>query len=541
MRALLTSLVFATTSYAADFVVVTNSDSGPGSLRQAILDANAAGGGQITFSNIGALIILSNQLPALTNQIQILGPGPDHLSIDGRGPTVTNVPIFTNVIGNSVMISGLQLTNCSGAIDNFGTLILSNCAIVNGHSGGGDVPGQYAPGIYNAGTITASHCVLAGNYALSDGRTGVAINNSGIMTLAFCAISNNWVSRGVGSGIYNSGNLTADNCLIAGNGVPAESAGGGIYNGAGTVVLRDCSMTNNAAVNGGGIWNGAWLAMTNCTLAGNHAGWTEGPQPGGGLFNRGYATLQNTTVSGNRTTPAGVGAGIWNDGVVVLFYATIASNHIDGSDCYDTSSGAGIWSAGVVRSRNSIFAANYSTLACPVQGVDFYGNLDSLGNNLIQNGSGWTNVGTGTGDIIGPDPKLGRLQDNGGPTWTHALLLGSPAIDAGYLNPYDYRQTYDQRGVPRPQGVAVDIGAFEYQFTEAIFRRIGRVYSSLHFQASSPPLKTYTLQSSTNLLFWQDNFVLPPLTATSNGVVEFYVNEYTEAANPKLFFRLKSQ
>jgi hypothetical protein len=83
--------------------------------------------------------------------------------------------------------------------------------------------------------------------------------------------------------------------------------------------------------------------------------------------------------------------------------------------------------------------------------------------------------------------------------------------------------------------------AFEYQFTEAIFRRIGRVYSSLHFQASARPLKTYTVQYSTNLLFWQDNFVLPPLTATSNGVVDFYVNEYTLADNPNLFFRLKSQ
>ena len=86
----------------------------------------------------------------------------------------------------------------------------------------------------------------------------------------------------------------------------------------------------------------------------------------------------------------------------------------------------------------------------------------------------------------------------------------------------------------------MDIGAFEYQFTEAVFRRITRVYSSLHFQASAPPLKTYTVQYSTNLSFWQDNFVLP-LTATSNGVVDFYVNEYTEAENPKLFFRLKSQ
>jgi hypothetical protein len=229
-------------------------------------------------------------------------------------------------------------------------------------------------------------------------------------------------------------------------GFRGETDGGGIYNAGGALVLTDCSITNNAAVDGGGIWNGAWLAMTNCTLAGNHAGWTEGPQPGGGLFNHGYAALQNTTVSGNRTTPAGVGAGIWNDGVIVLLNVTIASNHIDGSDCYDPSSGAGIWNAGVVRSRNSIIAANYSTLACPVQGVDFAGNLDSLGHNLIQDSNGWTNSGTGTGDIVGVDPKIGPLQDNGGPTWTHALLPGSPAIDAGDSTS-SYAPTEDQRGV----------------------------------------------------------------------------------------------
>lgn len=258
------------------------------------------------------------------------------------------------------------------------------------------------------------------------------------------------------------------------------------------------------------------------------------------MINYGYAALQNTTVSGNTASPAGVGAGIWNDGTIVLLNATIASNHVNGNDCYDVSSGAGIYNSGVVRSRNSIIAANYSIAPCPVQGVDFAGNLDSLGHNLIQNAGGWTNVGTGTGDIVGVDPKLGPLQDNGGPTRTHALLFGSPAIDAGDST-RGYVPTEDQRGVPRPQGVAVDIGAFEYQFTDAIFARIARDGSMLHFQASTPPLKTYTVQYSTNLLFWHDNFVLPPLTATSNGVVDFYVNEYSLAANPKLFFRLESQ
>jgi hypothetical protein len=530
MRALLVTLILPATSYAAVFTVVTDSDSGPGSLRQAILDANAAGGGLITFSNVGPLIILSNQLPPLTNWIQIQGPGLDHLSIQGRA-------IFTNVFGNSAILSGLTLTNSGSALANLGTLIVSNCAIVNGSTGSPDVPPDNAPGIHNAGTLTASYCALSGNYAFYD-RNGVAINNSGIMRLVYCTISSNWVSRGVGSGIYNSADLTVDNCTIARNGVPTDSGGGAIFNAGGSVVLRNCSITNNSAVLGGGIWNDGWLAITNCTLSQNRGYYSNGPQLGGGLYNNGYAVLQNTTLSGNIVGPAGYGAGIWNDGVAVLVNATVVSNRIAGLECEQ--SGAGIWNSGVVRSRNSIIAGNSGTSPCPVQGPDFVGNLESLGHNLIQTSSGWTNTGGGKGDLVGVDPMIGPLQDNGGPTWTHGLLFGSPAIDAGDSTRY-YVPTEDQRGVLRPQGVAVDIGAFEYQFTQAVFMKIGRDYSMLHFQASTPPLKTYTVQYSTNLSFWQDNFVLPPLTATSNGVVEFYVNSYTEADNPKLFFRLKSQ
>lgn len=536
IRALVLTLSFVVSSHAADFIVVTNSDFGPGSLHQAILDANAAGGGDITFSNVNGSILLSNRLPALTSSIQILGPGADQLSIDGMGPTVTNLPVFTNVTGNVVVISGLQLTNCSGAIANSGTLTLSNCTIVNGHSGGGDIPGDASAGIYNSGTLIASYCTLAGN-SIFYYRNGAAINNSGTMSLAHCTITGNSISFGSGCGIFNSGNLTADYCSIDHN-WGHDCDGSGITIDAGSVILRNCSVSYNGAFGAGGILNNASLAMTNCTLAGNQAYNSDGAQRAGGMLNHGYATLQNTTVSGNNASPAGIGAGIWNAGTLVLLNSTIVSNSIGGSDCYDVSSGAGIWNSGTIRSRNSIIAGNFGNAPCAVQGPDFAGNLDSLGHNLIQNASGWTNVGTGTGDLVGLDPMIGPLQDNGGPTWTHALLPGSPAIDAGDSTP-GYVPTEDQRGVPRPQGVAVDIGSFEFQFTAPIFMRIGRDSSTLHFQASAPPLKSYTLQYSTNFTSWCDQF--GTLTATSNGVVDFYAYPFTGVGEAKVFFRLKSQ
>src|SRR5262249_42704880 len=84
--------------------------------------------------------------------------------------------------------------------------------------------------------------------------------------------------------------------------------------------------------------------------------------------------------------------------------------------------------------------------------------LVSLGHNLLSDVPG---VPLDPTDLTDTDPRLGPLADNGGPTFTHALLFGSPAIDAG--RPVR-GVTTDQRGVPRPQGNAPDIGAFESPF-----------------------------------------------------------------------------
>jgi len=94
-------------------------------------------------------------------------------------------------------------------------------------------------------------------------------------------------------------------------------------------------------------------------------------------------------------------------------------------------------------------------------GPSFFGMLTSQGFNLIQDVSGCTILGDSTGNLLGADPELGPLQNNGGPTYTHALLPGSPAIDAG-TNVGAPRT--DQRGVSRPQGASTDIGAFEFQY-----------------------------------------------------------------------------
>jgi len=131
------------------------------------------------------------------------------------------------------------------------------------------------------------------------------------------------------------------------------------------------------------------------------------------------------------------------------------------------------------------------------------------------------------------NPKLGPLADNGGPTMTMALLAGSPAIDSGAAAG---APATDQRGVPRPQGSRVDMGAYEYQFTTACITG-SRFLSSSHYwlQACGMPIQFYTLQTSTNLLNWSD--VSTGLTGI-DGVHEF-IDANLGSCNAR-FYRLKS-
>jgi hypothetical protein len=167
--------------------------------------------------------------------------------------------------------------------------------------------------------------------------------------------------------------------------------------------------------------------------------------------------MVNCTVSGNEAL-AGQGGGIWSaSNSLVLRNCTVAGN--------TAGNGGGIAvSSGNVQLANTIVAVNAAA-----DGPDCQGALTSLGFNLIGNAGG-CEFATAEGDLAGSaespvDPVLGPLQNNGGATPTRALLLGSPAIDAG--NPLtpgsggNACESQDQRGVGRPRGIRCDIGAYE--------------------------------------------------------------------------------
>src|SRR6266542_6340652 len=262
-----------------------------------------------------------------------------------------------------------------------------------------------------------------------------------------CSISGNEAGglreNGLGGGIYNDNGatLTVINCAISGNGA---DQGGGIYNG-GSMQITNTTVSNNFVGRvssqqtslAGAIYNGGTLDIANCTIAGNTAtGTLQSGGVGGGIFNGGTLAIANTTISGNLAdSPGGSGFG----GNVFIAEGTLDI----GNTILNTDSGANIFNFG---NQGTIISDGY--------------NLSS------DNGAGYL---TAAGDQIDTDPKLGPLQDNGGPTFTYALLADSPAIDAGNpnFNPNNFQppRTYDQRGLgfDRVKNGRSDIGAFEVQ------------------------------------------------------------------------------
>ncbi len=310
------------------------------------------------------------------------------------------------------------------------------------------------------GNLTLNGLTISDGLAVFDGvdfdsNDGGGIFNRGTLTINNCTISDNEADNDSG-GIQNSGNMTVNNSIISGN--EAGGGGGGIENG-GDLTITNSNISNNTAFVsiGGGIQNnGGTLSIENSTISSNEAG-----DSGAGIANveGGTINIINSTISDNSS--GFEGGGIFNSfGTVDMNNVTIAFNN--------AASGGGIFEevSDTINLANTIIARNSASSSSP----DCSGPLNSLGFNLIQNVSGCTISGDLTGNIIGQDPLLGPLANNGGPTQTNALLPGSPAINAG--NPAQPDgvpprcETTDQRGVTRPQGTFCDIGAFELQLVE---------------------------------------------------------------------------
>jgi hypothetical protein len=280
-------------------------------------------------------------------------------------------------------------------------------------------------------------------------------------TLSGVTLRNGYRLGASGGGVYNNGQLTISDSVIESN--QTDAAGGGIYS-PGTLTLVRSSLRGNMAFLGGALWVHGSATIRDSTLYDNGADYGGGIEVSA-LNVQSQLIIVNSTLSQNIANTNG--GGIDSEGDTFLYNTSVVDNDADHDHDQNGGIGGGVWVNG-----GSRFVVVNSLIARNTQAVynddDCNGNLEGYGWNLLGALSGCTFSGNGNASrgTIAPD-MFGPLQNNGGPTWTHALLRGSAAIDATYfqgcIDELGASLTTDQRGAPRGAGAACDVGAFEYR------------------------------------------------------------------------------
>ncbi len=324
-------------------------------------------------------------------------------------------------------------------------------------------------------TITNLSALTIGKNVTIDGvgAAGLVLSGGGtvrgleVSAAATATIRNLTISNGFGfeiaGGILNNGNLTLDRVIVSNNRVASSGndfwkGGGGIYNGdSSTLNLIDSIVRGNTTdqVDGGGVYGffNSKLTIERSTISGNTAG-----NVGGGMRTLGNVDIINSTLSGNISTAWHGGAIFHTDGVMHIINATIVDNSSPGGTAGAIFVGTFTAGSPTLTLVNSIVTRNSNSTGQCQFGPFGPGlvTFTSLGNNLFGDGSCGTSAGPG--DIIDSGALIGPLAANGGPTPTHALLAGSPAINAASAAA---SPATDQRGIARPQGAGPDIGSYE--------------------------------------------------------------------------------
>lgn len=472
--------------FSTDFTTVTNlNDSGAGSLRQAILDAN--NGDTIKFVATGTITLMSGPL------------------VINKDLTITGLDTSSSAISGSNKFRVFEITSA--------VVHISDLTIKDGYKLDIDALGG---GIYNSGNLTLDNILLTQNRArgmdnsFGTGGTasGGAVFNNGILTMDQVTLTGNSVTGGngktggasTGGAIYNDlgGTVEITNSSISGNtsngGIASAGAGGiasgGAIGSAGILTVKATSIYGNSSISGkaiigtggsarsGGIQvdNGSvvisGVELSNNFAQGGDGGTSSGGSAyGGGIFisNIDRATVINSTISQN-TASGGTGApgfpqvyayggAIYDPyGKGTFTFCTIVYNKVS---AYWNASGGGIlggYSTGPTLKNSILIFNTRSSSEDDLSGTVVSGDYNFIGavpaNSL---------TGNTTHNVIGFDPGMDVLANNGGSTNTHALSELSPARNrvpesAGCGSP-DYPN--DQRGYPRNDGLC-DVGAFEY-------------------------------------------------------------------------------
>ncbi|HUJ72575.1 MAG TPA: choice-of-anchor Q domain-containing protein [Verrucomicrobiae bacterium] len=437
--------------------------------------------------------------------------------------------------------------------DDSGAGSLRQCIADNAALGGGSAI-IFSNVVIGTITLTSGELLITNNVAIiGPGANALAVDGNAASSVFHfdngitAAISGLTISNGNASGVLNiHSTLMVSNCTISGN---SAGGGGGIYNdglfGSATLTVITSTFSGNSANSAGGIYNDSYggsatLTVIASTFSGNSSGYE-----GGGIYNDGQygsatLTVITSTFSGNS---ADLGGGIYNhfcapgNATLSVVACTFSGN--------SASSGGGIYnSASGCPDIRTTFSSHAATnprddggatleigdtiLNAGATGeniANLAGTVTSDGFNLSSdNGGGFL---TATGDQINTDPRLGPLANNGGPTQTMALRVGSPAIDQGK----NLGTTTDQRGEPRiyidpnstlpPGGDGADIGA--YEASKLCVTAAQRAGNHLRLDFTTWLGTNYEVQSRSDLTIgsWAS---LPGSTAGNGGIASTIVS-----------------
>jgi len=394
---------------------------------QGIRDAIAAGGGPYTFACVGPTTVVTGSEIIIDNDVILDGEG--NLTVDGNDDHRV-VSVVSGVTAELV-----RMTVSGGYLDD-------------------DLwpDSNRGAGVLNEGTLTIRDSVIERNVG-RELTQGGGVYSRGTLSVLNSAVRDNSIEVGEGGGIYSEGTLTLVRSGVSYNWGGNDANWGAGIDSVGTLTLIDSYVSYNDAGDGSQLEVVGTLTVLNSAVIGAYedAWW--------GIFSEGTGTIINSTVQGARD------AAIYHQGGTLTIISSTVTN-IESS--YGLGTIAAASDAEIVVANSVIVEAESYTV-----GTTCNGSLVSLGGNIESPTSDCGfNQPTDMMGVTAEQLQLGPLQDNGGPTETHALLPGSVAIDwipeAMCLEADGEPLTTDQRGEPRPVAILgpepkCDVGAFEVQ------------------------------------------------------------------------------
>jgi hypothetical protein len=450
---------------AASIAVSNCNDSGPGSYRQAVLDAVSGDTIDLTSTGCSTITLTTGDVQAFQNDLTLQGPGALALSIDGGSLYRPLEHLGTGALHiNDLMIA-------------HGTKYLSASAL--GNASGGCV---HSEGVVSVDHAWVKYCD-AGSASTTGVKGGAIYGKAGVSVLNSLVTSSTVHSSGsfaYGGGVFSAGDLVVAYSQISGNTAHSTvtwGQGGGAEAGSiiagGPTLIKYSTIQNNVAIGGGttqglggGLYTTGNVYIDNSTIAGNQADFAGGLELQNGANVTAPFSINSSTISGNNSTRM-IGGVYVGQNPTQIKNSTIAFNTAH-TNPNKYGAGLKISAGAAVDLQSTIIARNTTDQGSGplIDDVGGDGGASLTGaNNLIMWASSLT---TPPDTILLTDPMLGSLQSNGGPTSTHALSPLSPAINTGN-NSAGF--SWDQRGsgYPRVIGAGPDIGAFELNLNDVIF------------------------------------------------------------------------